>query len=232
MSMLTPPGMRGRKYRVTGNSYPRIRRPRRRSRTVAVIGSIVALGVLGFGTLQLVDVFAGGDPERAAAANATDEEECGTADTSPEPAELPSPDTITVNVYNATDRSGLAQSTADTLAERGFLIGLVENAPGDLDGTVPSTGLLIGTPDAEESGVLTVLGAHAVGAETGAPRQPVDADESGEADGSGKPGGTGASGNRVVDLVLGDAFDTLAEPAEVEAALAALVAASPTEPDC
>ncbi|MBB0246189.1 LytR family transcriptional regulator, partial [Streptomyces alkaliphilus] len=66
MSMLTPPGMRGRKYRVTGTSYPRIRRPRRRRRTVAVIGGVIAVGVLGFGTLQLVDVFTGGESERSA----------------------------------------------------------------------------------------------------------------------------------------------------------------------
>ncbi|MBB0244444.1 LytR family transcriptional regulator, partial [Streptomyces alkaliphilus] len=135
-------------------------------------------------------------------------------------AELPSPETITVNVYNATDRSGLAQNTADALAERGFLIGAVDNAPEDLDGALTSTGLLLGSPDAEENGVLTVLGAHAVGAESGAPR------ESGEAETEREPG------DREVDLVLGDAFEALAEPAEVEAALAALVAASPDEPTC
>ncbi|GAB3107651.1 LytR C-terminal domain-containing protein [Streptomyces calidiresistens] len=224
MSMLTPPGMRGRKYRVTGNSYPRIRRPRRRRRTVAVIGGVLAVGVLGIGTLQLVDVFAGGDTERdaSAGANPTDREECDTAGAppAPEPPDLPSPETITVNVYNATDRSGLAQTTADALAERGFLIGAVDNAPEDLDGTVASAGLLRGAPDAEENGVLTVLGAHAAGTEHGAPRE------------GGEEGMTAEPGGREVDLVLGDAFEALAEPAEVEAALAALVAASPEEPDC
>lgn len=35
----------------------------------------------------------------------------------------------TVNVYNASDRSGLAASVSKTLAERGFIIGKVANDP-------------------------------------------------------------------------------------------------------
>jgi hypothetical protein len=66
MSMLTPPGMGG-KYRITGDKYPRMRPPRRRGRlaTLSVAG-VAVLGLLGWGTWQLVDVFTGGDEASAA----------------------------------------------------------------------------------------------------------------------------------------------------------------------
>ncbi len=45
MSMLTPPGMGG-KYRITGDAFPRMRRPRKRRRLVlAGVGAVVALGL-------------------------------------------------------------------------------------------------------------------------------------------------------------------------------------------
>lgn len=42
---------------------------------------------------------------------------------------LPAPKTITVNVYNATTRAGLARTTADLLLQRGFQIGAIANDP-------------------------------------------------------------------------------------------------------
>ena len=42
---------------------------------------------------------------------------------------LPAAKTITVNVYNATTRGGLARTTADLLVQRGFLIGAIANDP-------------------------------------------------------------------------------------------------------
>ena len=39
------------------------------------------------------------------------------------------PETTTVNVYNATDRNGLAASVSKSLAARGFVIGKVANDP-------------------------------------------------------------------------------------------------------
>lgn len=66
MSMLTPPGMGG-KYRITGDTYPRMRPRRRRGRLVfAVLASVTALGLVGWGTLQLIDVFTGGDKHTSA----------------------------------------------------------------------------------------------------------------------------------------------------------------------
>jgi hypothetical protein len=44
-------------------------------------------------------------------------------------AALPKPATVTTNVYNATDRAGLARTTAATLKTRGFGIGSIANDP-------------------------------------------------------------------------------------------------------
>src|SRR4051794_25655279 len=124
MSMLTPPGMGG-KYRVTGDKYPRMRRPRRRSRIVlAALVAVVALGLAGWGTLQLIHVFTGDGEQNTAPGRKP------ACNPPPPPATaLPKPGQIRVNVYNATPRGGLAKSTADELKKRGFLIGKVGNAP-------------------------------------------------------------------------------------------------------
>jgi hypothetical protein len=42
---------------------------------------------------------------------------------------LPKPATVTVNVFNATDRGGLARTTANELGKRGFGIGSIANDP-------------------------------------------------------------------------------------------------------
>lgn len=101
MSMLTPPGMGGQ-YKITGDKYPRMRRNRGRRRiALAVVASVAALGLIGWGTLQLIDVFTGGGDEASAAGPAAD---C-TASPSPSPSPvkaLPKPAQITVNVFNAT----------------------------------------------------------------------------------------------------------------------------------
>lgn len=55
-------------------------------------------------------------------------------DCRPYDPKVPTPATTTVNVYNATSRSGLAARTASELRTRGFLIGEVSNDP--LDRTV------------------------------------------------------------------------------------------------
>lgn len=167
MSMLTPPGMSGKHYRVTGDRYPRMRRTRRRGRLAAgLVASLAVLALLGYGTTQLVDVFTGQTEPAAQAAPAV-EPECEVTEVERPP--LPDPSAITVNVYNATDRTGLARDTADALAERGFLIGEVDNAPEELVDTVPAGGLLRGADETEESGALQVLGSHVGdgGAETG-----------------------------------------------------------------
>lgn len=155
----------GGKYRITGDKYPRMRRSRGRSRIVlAVVASVVAVGLIGWGTLQLIDVFTGGG-DRASAAGATGD--CRTktsASPSASPKILPKPGQVTVNVFNATPRSGLAKQTADELKKRGFTIGDVGNATKAYDKKVKGPGLLLGAKDATDA-ALPVLGTQLSGAE-------------------------------------------------------------------
>lgn len=205
MSMLTPPGMGG-KYRITGDKYPRMRRPRRRSKVVlATIASVVALGLAGWGTLQLIDVFTGGD-KTASAADRT--EPCPSPKASKPAKVLPQPAKITVNVYNATTRGGLAKSAADELKKRGFKIGEVGNATAAYDKKVPGTGILLGAPAAAD-GTFPVLGAQLPGATT-----KTDARKNGE-----------------VDLIIGKKFTAFSKPQTAAAALSALTKPAPA-PSC
>ncbi|MEV7690159.1 LytR C-terminal domain-containing protein [Streptomyces bungoensis] len=203
MSMLTPPGMGG-KYRITGDKYPRMRPPRRRGRlAVAVVASVAALGLVGWGTLQLVDVFTGGGAKSSAAGTKKD---CRTKQATAVRHEvLPKPGLITVNVYNATTRGGLAKSTADTLKKRGFKIGTVGNASKQYDKKVKGTGLLLG-PAAALNSSLPVLATQLDGAERRT---------------DGRKGGD-------VDLILGDGFKNLTQQAAADRALAKLTAPQPT----
>ncbi|MGW6400212.1 LytR C-terminal domain-containing protein [Streptomyces sp. NPDC055134] len=205
MSMLTPPGMGG-KYRITGDKYPRMRRSRGRSRIVlAVVASVVAVGLIGWGTLQLIDVFTGGG-DKASAAGATGD--CRTK-TSASPSAsskiLPKPGQVTVNVFNATPRSGLAKQTADELKKRGFAIGDVGNATKAYDKKVKGPGLLLGARAATDA-ALPVLGTQLAGAEL-------------KTDTRAKPA--------EVDLIIGTAFKQLTTKADADKALAALAKPSP-----
>lgn len=201
MSMLTPPGMGG-KYRITGDTYPRMRRPRRHRRIVlAGVSAVVALGLAGWGTLQLIDVFTGGDRSAGAAGHTRD---CPTPKPATPVKALPKPAGIKVNVYNATTRSGLAKAAADELKKRGFAVGEVGNAPEAYDKKVPGPGVLLGAPTAAD-GSFTVLGTQL-------------------------PGAVRKTDNRrtaEVDLILGTKFKAFSTPAEATAAMTALTKPSP-----
>ncbi|RFU87349.1 LytR family transcriptional regulator [Streptomyces triticagri] len=208
MSMLTPPGMGGQ-YRIKGDKYPRMRRSRRRRIVLVSVASLAALGLLGWGTVQLVDVFSGDDGSKTVAAKAPDckpgkPSASATPPKTPDPKTLPAPAKIKVNVLNATPRSGLAKTTADELKKRGFKIGEVGNATKEYDKKVKGAGLLLGPPSATE-GALVVLGTQLSGAETKAVAR--DGDE--------------------VDLVIGTAFKKLSPKAEADKALAALTKPAP-----
>ncbi|MFH0243226.1 LytR C-terminal domain-containing protein [Streptomyces sp. HK10] len=241
MSMLTPPGMGG-KYRITGDGYPRMRRPRRRRRIVAAsVAATAALGVLSWGTVQLLDAFTGGGTTVRAAADGrgcepdggngkSDAKNGGNAaaarsanNSGASPVALPKPSAITVNVYNATTRSGLARKTADALEKRGFTIGEVANAPASLDKKVKKAGLLMGPPAAYGNGAFDVLLTQLPGAEVRA----VERRASEEA-GSGERAPGKNAGEREVDLVIGKAFKALAEEKDVREAMAALASPSPS----
>lgn len=203
MSMLTPPGMGGQ-YRITGDRYPRMRRPRRRGRLVALsVASVAVLGVGGWGTLQLIDVFTGGDDSASTLGTKAG---CATRATpAAAPKTLPVPGTITVNVLNATTRGGLAQKTADELKKRGFKIGEVANAPKEYDKKVKGNGVLLG-PAAALDTSLPVLGAQLAGAERRT-----------------DPARKGTE----VDLIIGDAFRELTKKADADRALTALAEPEP-----
>lgn len=205
MSMLTPPGMGG-KYRITGAKYPRMRRTRGRRRIVlAVVASVVAVGLIGWGTLQLIDVFTGGS--KATAAGSGDDcaaKKSGPAER-PAPKALPKPGQIKVNVFNATPRGGLAKDVAAELKKRGFAIGKVDNATKEYDKKVKGTGILLGAPSAMDT-ALPVLGTQLMGAES----RP-DARKGGE-----------------VDLILGSKFKDLAKKEDADKALAVLAKPKPT----
>ncbi|MEU0103116.1 LytR C-terminal domain-containing protein [Streptomyces sp. NPDC006267] len=194
----------GGKYRITGDAYPRLRRPRHRRRLVlAGTGALVALGLAGWGTLQLIDVFTGGDKSASAADHKPD---CPTPKPSAAPSAkgLPKPAAIKVNVYNATTRSGLAKSAAEELKKRGFTIGEVGNASKEYDKKVPAAAVLLGAPTAMNSS-FTVLGTQLAGTV-----QKTDTRKTGE-----------------VDLILGAKFKAFNTPQEATAAMAALTKPAP-----
>lgn len=206
MSMLTPPGMGG-KYRITGDKYPRMRRPRRRMKLVlAAIASVVALGLAGWGTLQLIDVFTGGDKQASAADRKAD---CPTATPSAPAKVLPKPAKITVNVYNATPRGGLAKAAADELKKRGFTIGKVGNATAAYDKKVAGTALLLGAP-AAVNGTFPVLGTQLPGAATK----------------------TDARKGADIDLIIGTKFKAFSTPQAAATALTALTKPAPAPSSC
>ncbi|MCP9210009.1 LytR C-terminal domain-containing protein [Streptomyces sp. NEAU-Y11] len=209
MSMLTPPGMGG-KYRITGDRYPRMRRPRGRRRLVfAALGSVVVLSLVGWGTLQLIDVFSGGDDTTVRTAKGTadckrDQRHDENPRTGRTAAAPPKPADITVNVYNATKRSGLAKDTADELKKRGFKIGKVGNAPSEYDKKVKSPGMLLGAPGAAK-GAFSVLGTQLTGTETK----------------------NDARKGKDVDLIIGSGFKDLVKQKDADKALAALAKPEP-----
>ncbi|MFF7179757.1 LytR C-terminal domain-containing protein [Streptomyces sp. NPDC008121] len=199
MSMLTPPGMGG-KYRITGDTYPRMRRPSRRRRIViASATAVVVLGAAGWGTLQLVQVFSGDGTKTTAARGAGLDCKPAPKPSAAAVAAFPKPAQITVNVYNATPRGGLAKSTADELKKRGFTIGKVGNAPVAYDKKVPGAAILLAAPGATK-GAFPVLGTQLKTATTK----------------------TDARATADVDLILGTAFKALDPKTAADAALVAL----------
>ncbi|MFP3989388.1 LytR C-terminal domain-containing protein [Streptomyces sp. E11-3] len=216
MSMLTPPGMGG-EYRITGDKYPRMHRNRKRRRIVlALVASVAALGLAGWGTLQLVDVFSGDDKDQTVAANKPDCGPAAAASASPSKAAtrkaLPEPGQITVNVFNATPRGGLAKKTADELKKRGFAIGEVDNAGKEFDKKIKGTGILLGAKSAKD-GALPVLGTQLSGAEHR----------------------TDDRKGKDVDLIIGTGFKKLATKKDAADALVTLTKPSPApsaKPSC
>lgn len=120
---------------------PARRTPARRPRwLVAVLAAVSMLALFGIGFAAAL--LLGGQSESIVVTDAVGSEETpgasGTETAQPEPCEttlvapaevLPRPDSVVVNVYNSTQRGGLAGTTAQELSQRGFRINKVENDP-------------------------------------------------------------------------------------------------------
>lgn len=204
----SPGEIGGKKFRVgLDDAYVPFRnRTKRRRRTVAAaLGGLLILGVGAYGLVNLVTA-----PTQTAAAAAC---KAGSAHALAGPAELPvaaaggagSPagagaPKFTLNVYNSTQRQGLAAHTAAELKQRGFAIGQVTNDPLKENLTVSAQ---------VRGAVSQTAELHEVAAEV--PGAQIKTD-----------GRTDPS----VDLVLGAGFSVLASTQQVTTELQAAAAAA------
>jgi len=101
---------------------------------LVVVGMVILFGA-GYGLSRIIqgassdgssDASSSSSP--SASATTPEPEPCVTVTVTPG-AGLPSPSQVTTNVYNATDRAGLAASTAEELQVRGFVVGAIDNDP-------------------------------------------------------------------------------------------------------
>lgn len=166
-------------------------RPGRRRRPVATTFLVLLMmGVLFGATYFGIRLLRGDPAPTPVAASPTP---CVTTTVQPGLA-LPKPATVTVNVFNATDRSGLARTTADELGRRGFGIGSIANDP--LGATIAGVGEVRHGPDGLAGAQLVTY--YVPGAVLVADAR------------------TGST----VDLVLGETFVRIAPQKTVDAALA------------
>lgn len=192
---------------------PSNRHRRRQSPVVGVILVIVGMIVLfgaGYGLSRIIQGSSGSDAASSSTATggettaAPEPQPCVTVTVTPG-AGLPSAAQVTTNVYNATDRAGLAAGTAEALQVRGFVIGNIDNDP--LSKTITGVAEIRHGPSGESAARLMAF--YLPGAEL------VD---------DGRKDAT-------IDTVLGAAFTEVAPQSEVDAALAA-PSPSPSGPGC
>lgn len=183
----------GKKFRVGAeDAYVPFRSRTKRRRRLIAAGAVglvlVGAGAYGVGTLigsPSRDTAAGTCPARADAA--------AEAAARVVAAQLPAAAQIKLNVYNSTNRHGLAATTATVLKQRGFTIAKVTNDPLKANLTVAAE-VRGATANAA---AMRVVAAEVVGSELRAD----------------------ARADNTVDLVLGAGFSALASPDEVSAAL-------------
>lgn len=193
---------------------PSHRHRRRQSPVVAVVLVVVGMVILfgaGYGLSRIIqgassDGSSDASSSSSASASATtpEPEPCVTVTVTPG-AGLPSPSQVTTNVYNATDRAGLAASTAEELQVRGFVVGAIDNDP--LSKTITGVAEIRHGPSGESAARLMAF--YLPGAEL------VD---------DGRQDAT-------IDTALGAAYTAVAPQSEVDAALAA-PSPSPSGPGC
>lgn len=199
----SPREIGGKKFRVgLDDAYVpfRNRTKRRRRKTLAaVLGGLVILGVGAYGLVNLVTA---PDQNASAASCAEDSAHAlaaAAAGTSGAPGAATGAAKFTLNVYNSTQRHGLAANTAAQLKQRGFVIGQVTNDPLKSNLTISAQVRGAKSQTAEERQVAAEV-----------------------------PGAQIQTDNRTdpsIDLVLGAGFTSLASAQQVNAALQAAAAA-------
>ena len=177
MSTLSPTGQRG------GGCGQRVSA----GTIVAIVVGMVLLFALGFGASRLLNGRSTSTPDAGPSPTP-----CTTTTVVPGD-KLPQPSAVSVNVYNSTDRVGLARSTATALGQRGFTIGKIANDP--LGEVISGTGQVRYGPAGAQSAALLAIYVPKV--------ELVKDDRKG----------------KTVDLALGEAYTALATPAQVTAAL-------------
>ena len=193
---------------------PSSRHRRRRSPAVSIVLVVVGMVVLfaaGFGLSVIIRGASGGadggggGTSPAPTSTSTDTPlPCVTVTVTPG-AGLPTPSQVTTNVYNATDRTGLAATSAEELQKRGFIIGTIDNDP---------LGRAVSAPAEIRHGPSGLAAAQLMSFYI--------------------PGALLVSDGRTdatIDTVLGQAFTAVAPQSEVDAALLA-PSPSPSGPGC
>ena len=185
---------------------------RRQSPVVGIVLVIVGMVVLfaaGYGLSRIIQGGSSSDSSSSsssasASGETTAPEPCVTVTVTPG-AGLPSAAQVTTNVYNATDRTGLAAATAEELGVRGFIIGKIDNDP--LSKTITGVAEIRHGPSGESAAQLMAFylpGALLVN--------------------DGRKDAT-------IDTVLGAAYTEVAAQSAVDAALAS-PSPSPSGPGC
>ena len=187
----------GKRFRVgTEDDYVpfRSRTKRRRRLIVTVAVGLVLVGAGAYGVGSLIGSpsqvsAAGSCPAKANAAAAADAQSVALTVA----WQLPAAAQIKLNVYNSTNRHGLAAAAATVLKQRGFAIGKVTNDPlkANLTGAAEVRGA------SANAAAMRVVAAEVAGAQLHPDSRTDD----------------------TVDLVLGAGFTALASPDQVSAAL-------------
>lgn len=200
----------GKRFRVSGyDQYTPARRRRQRRRRIGIAAGLCVVLLAVGGWFGYQQAYGGKSHDKAAAAAL-----CGktvttgkgasgrpttTATTKPADPKALTPHQVTVNVYNATSRTGLAAITANELRSRGFRIGKVANDP--VQETVTSSALVRGS--AADLARLQFVEAQIGGSIQGFDHRT----------------------NATIDLVVGNRYHALSTPAQVAAAVRAATAA-------
>lgn len=202
----SPGEIGGKKFRVgLDDAYVPFRnRTKRRRKTLAVaLGGLLVLGVGAYGLVNLVTA-----PEQNAAAAACKAGSTRALAAAAAPAPMAAVGSatgsatstkFTLNVYNSTQRHGLAANTAAQLKLRGFVIGQVTNDP--LKANLTIAAQVRGSKS--QTTELREVAAEVPGAQIQ----------------------TDSRNDPSVDLVLGSGFTNLASTQQVTAALNAAAAA-------